>query len=247
MMQDDHPAPRFRVVPSDWDAEDAAIGQTLEQVDVPAAARERARARLRAAAAMSPADDGLVSAMPSGASASAQASHLVRLPQRPAVWSRRRALVGLAAAAGVASLSFFLMRSRPTSRDQLVQFCTSQLDSISATPPNWSNHDVAAVAQLAPLMRGVRERLTLVGYHRRDASELAEACGVWKFATSDGKSLYVFRFDAPRPVLNISGRLQVIAEASGGWSIAAMQRGSQLWVAAVDGNIERYFQSSPLA
>ena len=265
-MQDDQtPADSNPLVPA-WDVDDQAIHAALENISVAADARERARAKLRALANAPHLE--LSAAVESGdvressvGSLAAQDAMAAQEPlpaadelQNPAtlpmttntIVTRRRMLV-VAAAASLAGLALFYLYSQPIQRPQLVAHCIAQLELISAQPPEWKPIGEDAAARLAPLMRGVNDRLSLVGYTQQSPDGLAESCRVWKFITSNGKSLYVFDFQTPRPIQDVSVRLQVITQSSSSWSLAAMQRGGQLFVAAVDGNIDTYFKSAPLA
>ncbi|MEZ6135736.1 MAG: hypothetical protein R3C53_12570 [Pirellulaceae bacterium] len=210
----------------EWDADDVAILSALQNVGLPQGAEERLRMRL----ANSQAVVELAGAVPNSAG---------RLT--------RRLLLALAAAAAIASIAFFF-RSHSTSREQLTAYCIDQLELLSNGSPQWelATREQAA-NDLESMLVSVKGKLQLVGVKVQAAGPIADSCRVWKFMAEDGKSFYVFDFQSPRPVQDVSEQLGAISRASGGWSLAAIQGGNQLLVAAVHGNIERYFEPVRLA
>ncbi len=221
---------------TDWDALDALIDSALRNVIAPETALVQARARLVAEAQMPTLELAPVSTTPEVEPRRTRGG-----PRRNFI---RRHWLSLTAAVAIAAVALSFLQSRPMSVAQLIAFCKTQAESISDSPPQWLEASKReAATQLAPLLVHSTGKLTLIGSSPFAPGGLAQSCRVWKFITADGRSLYVFDFRDPRRFGNITDRLQELNQSSGKWSLAGLQRDSQLLVVVVEGNVNRFFRS----
>lgn len=257
-MNDRSPSQNSSRPQDDWDAQDSQIQRALQQLSPPTGARERARMRLRAeidASQAQPAGvQGATLTIAETINAETIGAETIRIPptltrpengRLPKVTRRR--LLGLATAAAASGIALGYWQTRPVSREQLAQICVDALNDLMESPPQWKLGDEASYASVAPVLELLRQPPAQLGFANLAPHALAKRSVVSKFGLANGKSLYVFQWRSSRQVDQLSSRLQIIQQSSGGWSLAAMQSSEQILVAAVAGEIAPYFRSVPLA
>lgn len=240
---------------NDWDAADDAISSAWGRIEPPRQVRQRVRARLREVAASSldeSPDEATVASKSvvrgdEVVTLSDSSQHDTGSPQPGRLRLNRRQLIGVTTAAAAGGLALWLFRPRPISAEQLVDPCRMVLDELYRQPPQWQRGSGESIQRLEPLQREMRELPQAVGFHPVAAERFAERGVVWKFILANGKGLYVIDWQDAQPVSGLHESIRVIAQSSGSWSLAAMQRPSQVLVAAVEGEIAPLLRAAPLA
>lgn len=92
-----------------------------------------------------------------------------------------------------------------------------------------------------PIERVIRSRVML-------GTNVAPQGGrLWKLQLRGGKEFYIVEFHSPRKVQAIGSPLRVLANASEGWSIAAVRSDDLLFVFVSTSDLNRTLRLSPLA
>lgn len=249
MNKNSQPNP-VEAVPVEWDVEDVAIAEAMQQITVASQAKARVRAQLHALAAdevpafaaVSLENDDLRNDDGRNDDGS-QRARVLSAPVRARLWTRRRITAASLALVASAVFLVFSLRSQPLTEQQLTQYCTDRLDLISNQVPQWKAPAADASSRLEPVLRNLNRRLTLVGSQELVGWPVADGCTVWKFDTGQGKNLYVFDFHTPRTIRDIPARFRFIQQSSTSWSLAALQHGDRLLVVAIEGDIADYIKS----
>lgn len=235
-----------RDVGDGWDADDVSLSAAMARVEVPAGARRRALERLRAELSRK-------------VEAETDPVTSVELAQRPIEnagrrgltskrFGRRSALRIMVVATAAAACIAIYVSSLPLTQANVTTHCT-QIVAALGDAPAWQTVTPESLARLAPLkkLENVRQQLLPMGAMSVEASGVAEGCTLFKFASRSGKVVYVFDFVGPRSVAGLNSQLQVMSQSSSGWSTAALQTSDQLLVVVAEGELGRFFRSSPLA
>lgn len=226
---------------------DARLSQALQNAPLPSGLRERLLTSLeseRASLTQSPGDAPLGLSTPAGMGAleSSASPHNRHRSLAYRGWSSRAAL-GIVAVIALVAIGLVVMRA-PRRIDQLASYCISELQQNNGQA-EWTMEQPVISNEIRRL--SVQHRLSFAGHRSLSDNRFGNPCAMWRLQQPNQQVLFVFEFEAPVPMDELSNRMRRIQGPDSSWSFAAAHFGDRMLLIATRGDINPFVETGIFA